>query len=69
LAEERIAAKEKRFNDYQSESGLKRIWLLPTVDGFSSHSGFDLENEIFIYDRRSAFELILVLKYFLASIF
>ncbi|SHN26043.1 hypothetical protein [Mucilaginibacter sp. OK098] len=69
LAEERIAAKDKRFNDYQSESGLKRIWLLLTVDGFSSHSGFDLENEIFIYDKHSAFELIVVFEVFSGKYF
>jgi len=64
LAEKRIAAKEKRFSAYQSESGLTRIWLLLIVDGFSSHSGFDLHNEIFLYNNHSEFELILVFEVF-----
>jgi len=64
LAEQRIEEKEKRCKAYQAESGLQRIWLLLVVDGVSSHSGFDLENEIFLYKKASDFELIIVFEVF-----
>jgi len=69
LVEDRISAKEKRFLSYKSESRLERIWLLLTVDGFSSHSGFDLVNEIFIYKKMSEFELIIVFEVFSGKCF
>jgi len=61
---DRIAAKEKRYKSYHVHSQLDRIWLFVVLDGVSSHSGFDLKNELFLYEGKSEFELIIVFDVF-----
>lgn len=69
LIKKRIEAKEKRLTHYQSEANVKRCWLLITTDGVSSHSGFDIKKEIFIYQKESGFELIIFFDAFSGDIY
>jgi len=60
---DRIKAKEDNYLAYVNQAETERCWLFVVIDGISSYSGFDLENEIFLVDK-SPFELIILFEAF-----
>lgn len=68
LLNDRIQAKEAKFDNYICATALSSCWLIVIIDGISSFSGFDLE-ELKEVQTGNKFERIILFETFGSKIF